>query len=460
MTDKDVDTVKVALESRDGLNHLFGVVVSGDVVANDIRKRLQKIQRTASMAGFRPGKIPMAVIEKRYESSVKQEVVNEFMQRGIRKAVEQQALQLAGPPELLDMPENADYGPDQALAFRFQVEVFPEVKLDGIQKLQLERWTAAVSDEDVEQAVEALRQRYRRLTAVDRPGREGDVLYLHCEATLDGKQIKDNGSWSRSVVIGRGEFPEFEEQLKDKRSGSDCEFDLLIPAHDPRIHLRDKQVHFRVHIDKVMEPSLPELDEEFCECCGITDGGVQKLRDELRSSLGREADYLSGMLLRQRLDDRLVESVPLELPNSMLQQAREHFSEELARGRGNESHRGDVYSDELQEKINVAARRHTALRLIYEHVKTQQNLVPEPERVLELIRAKAANYQNPESVVNQIYQNQQLLQSVESQALAGQVADWLLERIQVEEIKVSFDHLRKAVQTVSMTQNEKPDEAP
>ncbi|MFA7096418.1 MAG: trigger factor [Gammaproteobacteria bacterium] len=428
--------MQVSVEATGGLERRITVQVPAERIEKEIDDRLKSLTRTARVAGFRPGKVPFKVIERKYGAQVRQEVLGEVVQSSFYEAVAQEKLRPAGGPKI----EAGKVEPGQNLEYSATFEVYPEIHLASLEGVSIERPVAEVTDEDVERVINTLRKQRVTWNEVDRPGQNEDRLVIDFEGLIEGAPFPGNTGKQVALVLGSGSFiPGFEEQLIGARAGEQRTFDVQFPDDYPAKEVAGKQVRFQVNVSSVSEPQLPEVDESFAKSFGISDGSVQSLRDEVRQNMRRELDQTIRNKVKQQVMDALLEKNKIDLPSALVEQEIDQLI-----AQAQEQFRDPARRQNLslpRSLFEEQARRRVALGLIIGEVIKANEIKLDQARVRQMVEGLASTYEHPEEVVNWYYSNRNLLSGIEALVLEEQVVDLLLQQMNVTDTPTEFDSL-------------------
>ncbi|MGB9329673.1 MAG: trigger factor, partial [Steroidobacteraceae bacterium] len=292
--------MEVSLSDTGGLTRRLEVAVPATEVAKEVQQRLKRLSRTARLKGFRPGKAPLAVITKQFGDQVRAEVLSDLMRSSFAQAINQQNLRPAGGPRI----EPIALGPDTDLKYAAHFEVLPEIKVNALETMTIERPAAAVTEADVDSMIENMRAQRPVFTAVKRSAREGDRVRFDYQARIGGRLVEDGDLKDVQVVLGtRQAMPELEEGLKGTGAGEERTLNAVFPANHPNKRLAGQSAELRLTIKAVEEQSLPEVDAEFFRAYGVEQGGLEEMRGEVKKRMERElASVVRGRLRAQVLE--------------------------------------------------------------------------------------------------------------------------------------------------------------
>jgi trigger factor len=407
------------------------VSVPKERVEQAVDHRLQQVSRTAKLKGFRPGKAPLKVIRQQFGAQVRQEVISDLLQSSFTEAVTQQNLTPAAGPRI----EPISVGPEQDLKYRATFEVFPEIELKGVDGIAVKRPAAAVTDADVDAMVNNLREQRPRFTEVERACAEGDRVTMDFEGQVDGAAFEGSAGKDVAVLLGGGRMlKDFETGITGLKAGDHRQIQVPYPADYHNAALAGKVATFDVHVKKVEEKSLPELDDEFCREYGVVEGGIEQLRKEVRDNMERELGENVRARLKQQLLDGLLAANPLDVPQSLVDAQVREMQIEAARRMGAK----DASQVPAAEPFVEGARRRVALGLLIGEIIKTRGIKIDRARVDARLADLAASYPDPEALIKAYRQNADALRQIENIVIEDQVVDLLLEQAKVSEQPATF----------------------
>ena len=428
--------LQVSVEAQKGLERRIKVQVPADRIEMEVDSRLRTVGRTAKLKGFRPGKVPAKVIRQRYGGQVRQEVLQEMVQSSFSEAVTQQNFRPAGGPRI--EPENIAAGQD--LTFTATFEVYPDVKLKGLDKLAVERPKTVIDDTDLDAMVDTLRKQRATWSVVDRASATGDQITVDFDGTLKGEPIDGGHGEGVKIVLGEGHMLEdFEKNLADLTSGAEKVFKIKFPKDYHENKLAGQKVSFQVTVHEVAEPCLPDLDAEFITSFGVQSGELDDFRQDVRSNMEREVESKVQAEVKRQVMEQLLEANPIELPAVLVDEEMSGLQAESMRRLGIT----DTTQAPALDSFREAAVQRVRLGLLVAAIIRENDLEVDRERVKLKVDEMCAPYDEPETIRKIYYQNPQLLSQIESIVVEEQVVEWLLSKAKVENKTTGFDELMK-----------------
>ena len=426
--------MQVSVESIGKLERRMQVQVPAERVSQEIAARLKTISRTARLNGFRPGKAPLKVIRQQFGSQVHREVIGELLQSSYAEAVSQKQLTPAGNPRI--EPQSMDEGQDLKYVATF--EVFPELALQPMENLEVDRITAEVTESDIDAMIERLRKQQMKYVVVNRAASKGDKITIDFEGAIDGVSFAGGRGENIAITLGEGRMlPDLEEGLIGASAGEKRSVTVNFPADYRAADLAGKTAIFATDVKTVEEPVLPEIDEEFFKAFGVTEGGLPKLRGDVAANMRRELEQALRNRNKAVVMEKLYAANPTDVPNVLLEGQIRDMQVEAMRRAGAK----DASQAPPREPFIEPARRRVALGLLLNDVIRKENLVVDRARVNERLDEMVSAYGDAGAMKRAYMQNAEAMRQVESLALEDQAVDWILAHAKVREVKSTFKEL-------------------
>jgi trigger factor len=420
--------MQVSVTHGDGLERHLKVEVPSDQIETEISQRLKSLAGSVKMDGFRPGKVPMRVIERQYGPRVRQEVSQEMMQRTFRDAIAQEDLRPAGQPQI----EAGDLEPGKSLEYTATFEVYPDVKITIPDDFTVEKPATEISDADVDTVIERLRKQHVTWEPVDREARDGDQLTVDFVGKLDGEVFEGGEAKNFNVVLGSNQLVGgFEDNLLGAKKGDTPEFDVTFPDDYPSEKLAGKVARFEVTVNSVAEPRMPDLDDEFVNRFGVTEG-IDAFREQVRENIQREVDAAITSRVKSQVLEKLVEANTFDIPQALIgseiEARRKQMRQRLMSGGV------PLENINLDDAIfEENARKSVAVGLLVSEIIKENQLKVTPEMLRAKVESIAATYEDPSQVLNFYYGDQRRLAEVEAVLLEDAAVEWCVEQGKVVE---------------------------
>ena len=403
----------------------------------EISERLKKLARTVKMQGFRPGHVPLKMVERHYGFQVRQEVVSDTVQKQFFDAVKTQNYRVAGYPRFQPVASGADA---QNVEYTATFEVYPDVIVGDLSKFEVTRPKTDVTDADIDRTIETLRKQRAKYEPAERAAKDGDLVNIDFEGLIAGQPFEGNKASNFAVVIGEGRMlPAFEAALTGLKAGEQKTFPLTFPQ-DYADALKGKTADFTVTVNQVAEPILPPLDAEFAKQLGVQTGELEQLRREVRQNVEKEVTKRIRTLLKEQVMDALDQAATFEVPRSLLDQEVARMQKDAIedlKKRGMTAENLTLPPDLFVER----ARKRIRIGLLVAELVKRHNLQPKPEQIRKVIEEHAESYEEPEQLVRWYYADPSRLAEVEALVMEDNVVEWAMGKMKVEDKPTDFDEL-------------------
>jgi trigger factor len=425
--------MQVSVENTGGLQRRLTVQVPGQEIQEQVESKLKELSKSVRIKGFRPGRVPLSVVRQRYGKQVRMDIVNETMQKSLQQAIRDEDLRPASTPQLDVEPERLDAGD---LEFSALIEVYPEIETIEVGSIDLERPEAEITDEDVDDMLQTLREQRKTWQDVERKAQKGDRVLLEYAAEADEGRVPEEGEQRMAIIMGESGFDDLENALAELDAGESKNLELAFPENFREPKLAGSKVKTELKLVSVSEGELPEVNEEFIKSFGIEDGEIDTLKEEIRGNLARELKQAVNTLLKARLIDALLEArTDLEVPDSIVQQEATGMAAQATRSQ-------DQAPDPAIVQAFVGpARERVKAGLLMGELARQNRIRIDAAKVRQAIETVANTYEQPAEVMQLYYGNQRLMEQVESSVLEEQVVDWVLENAKVTPRTMKFQEV-------------------
>jgi len=429
--------LQVSVEARKGLERRMKVQVPADRIETEIETRLRKVRKSAKLKGFRPGKVPPKVIQQRYGSQVRQEVLQDIVQSSYTEAISQEKFRPAGSPTI--EPEQLETGRD--FSFTATFEIYPDFKIKGLDRLKIEKPETEIVASDVDEMIETLRKQRATWSVVDRAAVDGDQVTVDFDGTLKGEPIENGKGEQVPIVLGQGQMLEgFEKNVTGLAAGDEKTFKLKFPKDYQAGELAGKKVTFNVKVTEVAAAELPEIDEEFIKAFGVASGKADDFRQDVRSNMGRELETKINSEVKEQVMTQLMDANLIDIPAVLVEREAGQLQSEAMRNMGVTEQKDAPALEVFRE----GAERRVRLGLLIRAVIEENELKVDRDKVKQKVDEMCAPYDQPDEIRRIYYQNPQLLGQVESVAMEEQVVEWLLAQAKMTLKPTGFTELMNA----------------
>ncbi|PNH89653.1 trigger factor [Vibrio diazotrophicus] len=427
--------MQVTVETLEGLERRLNITVPAANIEDAVAAELRNIAKNRRFDGFRKGKVPMKMVAQMYGKAVRQDILGEVMQRHFIEAIVKEKINPAGAPTFapVEVKEGAD------LVFTATFEVYPEVELKGLENITVEKPAAEVQDSDVEEMLETLRKQQSTWTEVEEAAENGKRVSIDFVGSIDGVEFEGGKAENFPLEMGAGRMiPGFEDGIVGKTKGMEFEIDVNFPEEYHAENLKGKAAKFAIKVNKVEARQLPELNEEFVAKFGVTEGGVDALKAEVRKNMERELKQAIKARIKEQAIEGLVKENAIDVPAALVDQEIDVLRQQAAQRFGGNIEAANQLPREMFEE---QAKRRVVVGLLLSEVIKSEELKADDEKVKALIEEMATAYEEPSEVISYYEQNEQMMNNMRNVALEEQAIDAIIAKAKVTEKAISFNEL-------------------
>jgi trigger factor len=428
------DVMQVSVETTSGLERRVTVAVPAERLDSAVEQRLLEAQKNLRIDGFRPGKVPMREVKRRFASAVRSEVLGDVMRDSFLKAVEEHKLEPAGMPRF----EPKTNQPGKDLEFVAVFDVFPEIALASFDVITVDRPVAEVTAADLDNMIDNLRKQRASWETADRAAAKGDRVNIDYEGFKGEEAFAGGSAKGQNLVLGSGSMiPGFEDGLVGTRAGEQKTLQLTFPADYHAEELKGAAVEFKVTVNKVEAQKLPEIDEEFMKGFGVEGGDLVKFRAEVKKNMERELSNAVRAQIKGQVMDGLVSNhsfdVPAALVGNEIQRMRQQMMQQFG---GGQQFDASILPDDL---FREQAERSVRLGLVVRQILEQNQLKADADKVRARVEEIAEQYEEPAEVIKWFYGNRQQMDQVEGAVLEEQVVELVLASAKQSDKTMSYE---------------------
>lgn len=427
--------MQVSVETLEGLKRRMTVELPAEQVNEIVDNKLRSMAREVRLDGFRPGKVPMKVIRKRFGMHARQDAYGDLIQSSYYEALVEQKLHAVGEPAI-DIKDEKD-----AFIYVAEFEVVPELTLSDLGGSELERPVAELLDSDVDSMIEKLRQQRVTWSKVERSAQDGDQLMISFIGKIDDEVFEGGSAENVPLVMGSGSMIEgFEQALLGASEGDERSFETTFPDDYQAEHLAGKAVTFDITVNQVAEPVAPEVDDDFAKAMGVEDGSVEALKQEIRDNMQRELDAKVKSKTKESVMNLLLDKNEFEVPQAIVDDEAKRLLEDTRKQMESQGQS----STSLQLPVEVfkeQAERRVKLGMLTSEIVSEQKIEVDDDRLRAMVEEFAASYESPQEMIDWYYEDASRLDPVKHIVMEDQVVEWVLEQVKVEEKQHSFDEL-------------------
>lgn len=420
----------VSLENTSTLGRRLKVSVPDATISEQIKTKMAKLAKEVRLKGFRPGKIPTHVLQQKFGQSVRMEVINDIIRQSLGDVVKEQKLQPAGTPRIDDIKDTVG----QQLEFTASFEIYPVISLTDFAQITVDKRTAEITDTDVQNMIDKLRDQFAHWNNVTRQVKTGDKLTVDFARILKEEGAKREEQSHVQMIVGdKGVLPGLSEALIGKAKGEQVETALRYPADWADTAAADKDVTLWITIHEIEEKQVLS-EEELAEKLSIDKEDKAALKATVKERMQDELTAALQDEIKETVLEKLLEANPIELPLSLIEQEKDAVRREASRSKR------EVPADELEE----TAKKRVELGLLLNEVIKKFNLTADGKRVRAQIEKIASRFSKPSEIVEAYYKSNDLLYGIERMVLLEQAVDAILGEVKVLDKKVAFDEVMNA----------------
>lgn len=434
--------MQVTATNTDGLKHEFKIVVPASAIEERVEGRLQELKGQVSMPGFRPGKVPMTMLRKRFTPSVMGEVLEVLVQDGTSQALNDNNLKPAMQPQI----EITSFDEGKDLEFTVAVEVLPTIEEIDYKAISLTRLTAKVEDKEVDEALARIAEsrKTNEDTGSKRKAKKGDVLEIDFVGSIDGVEFPGGTGEGYDLELGSNSFiPGFEDQLIGAKPGESVDVKVPFPADYHAKDLAGKDAVFAVTVKALKEAKVPEINEEFATSLGLDT--LDALKTMVREQIEKDYASISRTRLKRSLLDALAEAVSFGVPQGMVEMEFQSIWQQIEQAKANDSldeeDKGKS-DEELTTEYRALAERRVRLGLLLAEVGQKNEIKVTQEDLNRAVMQEAMRFPGQAQAVFQYFQNnQEAVNQLRAPLFEDKVVDFLFEMVSVTDKDVPAEEL-------------------
>ena len=447
--------MQVTEVKSEGLSREYKVALPAKEIEEKVSHRLSEIAKTASLPGFRPGKVPVSLLRKRYGPSVMGEVLESAVSSSAEQAIAEKGVRPVGQPQF----EVTSFEDGKDLEYTMTFEILPEIKLPDFAKINVERMVPKVEEKDVEETLQRIADANKTSDPIsgNRKSKSGDIVVIDFVGKVGGEAFPGGSAEGYNLELGSGNFiPGFEDQLVGVTAGSDVEVNVKFPDEYGAAELAGKDAVFEVKVTEIRETKPSPIDDELAKLAGAEN--LEKLRDMIREEQGREFKEYGRMLVKRRLMDKLADMVDFEVPPRLSEQEYNSIIHQWQHEQhGSDAQHGDAHDHEEAHKIEPdkaqaeefqgIADRRVRLGLLLNEIGRTNNIQIGQDDLNKAMMNEARKYPGQEQQVMEYFKNNpQALEQAAAPMYEDKIIDFILEMVKVTEKTATMEDLIKEIE--------------
>lgn len=428
--------MQVSIETTSGLERVMTIVADAADLEKKVVEELKKISKGRSVPGFRKGKLTPGAAKKMFGKQARAEALYGQMYESFFQASQKENVSVAGYPKFDIIVD--EEGKD--LEFKATFDVYPDIELADLKDISVEKKTANIDDSNVDSMVENLRQQSASWDESDQAAASGDQAIINFEGFIDGEAFEGGQANDYTLNLGSNSMiAGFEDGVIGAKAGDELSLDLAFPDDYHKDELKGKAVNFKVIVNTVKKPNLPEVNEDFIKSYGVQASDVDGFKAELKTNMERELSRATRQVLKQAVIQGLLEKNSFDVPNSLVSQEIDQLRQQAVQQFGGQQPMdasmlpAELFKDQAENRVRVG--------LLFNALIEAQKIEASDEKVNELIEEMASGYEDPQEVRDYYLKNEEQKRQIESLAVEEQLVDLVMSQANVTETTASYEEL-------------------
>jgi trigger factor len=407
-----------------------------------VTNRLRRMGKNAKIPGFRPGKVPVKVLQQAYGAQAQSEAMNDVIAVAYEKAISEKGLIPAGPPTINPAEtKDSQTSEIQEIEFNVQLEVMPEINLPDRKEITVKKSICEVGESDADLTIESLRKQKTQYIQINREAKTGDEITIDFNGKIDGEEFKGGSAENFAYILDTGRMiNEFDNVVLGMNVGESKTEKINFPEDYPAKELAGKKVEFYIKLHRVGEPKIPELNEAFAKDFGVNEGGVEKLKQDVKANLIRESANRCLIRTHNSALDVLMAATECDIPQIMVSQESKRLADSTKaelKAKGMNTNNQELPADLFKTR----AERRVKLGLVVGEIIKKEKLEPTDEEISLIVDEMSGVYEDPLAFKKWFLEDPKRKAQAEAMALERGVAQWILKEAKIEEVKVPVQEL-------------------
>jgi trigger factor len=430
--------MQITSKEQSGLTHSFHVVVPAADVEAQMEVELQSLSQKVKMPGFRPGKVPMPVLKKKYGKEVMGDVLESTVNKATQKVLAEKDLRPALQPDvkIVSFEEGGD------LSFDITLEVMPVVPAVDFEKVTVDEYTYELPESEVEQALNRLAKSRQHPHTKDGAAEQGDVVKIDFVGKKDGVAFQGGTGNGFQLELGSGQFiPGFEEQLVGAKAGDKREVNVTFPEQYHSADLAGQPALFDVTVQEVAYLHVPDVNDKLAESLGFTD--LENLKSAVRQQIDVDFKAAARAKAKKHLFDALEKVVTFEIPQNMLKLETESILKQVMEAqKAGDPELKDKSEDDLKVEYSKISERRVRLGILLSDIARTNNLQVTREEISAAVMGQARQYPGQEDKIFEFYRkNPSEVNELRGPILEEKAVDFILGKVKRSPKPVTIEEL-------------------
>ncbi|SFV66875.1 Cell division trigger factor [hydrothermal vent metagenome] len=427
--------MKTEIKKIEALSRKLIVTLPIDQLNNRVEKELKSVSKNINLDGFRKGKVPKSVVEKKYGKGIKQEEANKLVNETLYQAFASEKTSPAATPKLT----NIDFSGDNFI-YEIEFDIFPEIKLKKISSLKVEKINAKIQESDIDSTIKKLQNSIAEYKEIDTKSVDGNRLNIDFVGSIKGKEFQGGSAKNHSLVLGSKSMIEgFESGLIGAKKGDEVKLKLKFPKDYQAEELAGKKVEFLVTVNKVEEAILPELNDDFAK--KYNEKSIDSLRENLKTHMEKELTDRVNFKNKDNAFNALLDANKFDVPQSSVSEEAQNLLKdtESRMQQQNLPNKGNldvnIFNDEATRRIKLG--------LLVAKVVEENKLIVEDKMINEHIEmlSKAYPEEQAKQMIDWYHKDKNRYEGIRSLLLEKEVENFVFNTAKVKEVTKTFDEV-------------------
>jgi trigger factor len=438
----DEGIMRTSSEDISSVKKKLTIEIESAEVDKKVDSAFKDLSKKAKIPGFRPGKVPITILERRFGKDVAEDVSRDLINESLPKAIDETDVIPLGAPIL----EREVLKKGQDFKYSALLEIRPKFELRDYLGIEVEKEAHSITDKDVSERIEQIRQANGNLKSEeDRVIQKDDYAVLEYEAFENDQPLEDMKTTNFMLHVGKNEFnAQFEEGLMGMKKDEEKEISVQFPQDYFNSKLAGKDIRFKVKVQDIKVMVLPELNDDFAKGLGGDLQGIEDLTNKVKEALNNQEEKRIGIELNNRLLKKITDTVQFEYPEILVESeidyAVQSFKQSLAQ-RGTSLEQAGISEEKMRENFRPTSEMRVKEMLVLEEIARKENITVEEDELNEAYKQLATPMGVEAQVVRQYYEARGMVGSLQEKLTQEKTLKYLVEHAKVQE--VSRDMLRE-----------------
>lgn len=429
----------MAIEVIEGLQRKATFKIDKDQIQELAKPELKRYAKNAKLPGFRPGKVPQSKLEQMYGGSAYEDALNKQINHLFIELVTSNKLDLAGEPKFeLKSSEGTDF------IFDVTFEIMPKVELKDLKDQPIEELNCCLDDKDIDDTIEILRK--QKATYVEdniKAASNDDKVVIDFSGTLDGVKFDGGSANDYEFILGQqAMLPDFEKGILGLKIGETTNIDVVFPDNYNSIELKGKTAQFEITLKKISTPNLPELNDEFIQSIGVSDGNLATLRKDIKHNLDKEVQRQIQAKVKEAALNALYNANPIEVPHSLVHSEIHHMMDN-ARQKMLKQGYPEEQIKLTHDMFKEDAKRIVTLRILFNAFIQENSITITDADTRAIVEDLATMYNDPAEYIEWFYKDKTNVNNASNMALENKVIELIKTKALVTTKDITYKQLIK-----------------